>query len=118
MQVRRFCQPDGRFLADAIYETDHGINKRCLVDVETEEETEIPEKADYSDLLVPIFRKGHLVYEPPKLEASRERARTQLSCAPREILRLKNATRYKVGLERSLHELRSTLIAGVKEQPK
>ena len=118
LQVRRFCQPDGRFLADAIYETDHGINKRCLVDVETEEETEIPEKADYSDLLVPIFRKGHLVYEPPKLEASRERARTQLSCAPREILRLKNATRYKVGLERSLHELRSTLIAGVKEQPK
>src|SRR6266571_4895124 len=42
LQVRRFCQPDGRFIADAIYEIDHGINEHCLVvDVETEQETEI-----------------------------------------------------------------------------
>jgi len=119
LQVRRFCQPDGRFIADAIYEIDHGINEHCLVvDVETQEKREIPPKANYSDLLVPIFRGGRLVYQLTSIEQSRERARAQLSCAPREILRLKNATRYKVGLERSLHDLRSTLISRVKEQLK
>jgi len=112
LQVRRFCQPDGRFIADAIYEIGYGINEECLVvELETEEATEIPAQTEHSDLLVPIFRKGQLVYETPKIEASRERARQQLGSAPPEILRLKDSAPYKVGLERSLHELRSTLIA-------
>src|SRR5213596_865865 len=117
LQVRRFQQPDGRFIADAIYETDHAISEPCVVvDLETEKKTEIPAKTDYSDLLVPVFRRDQLVYQTPNLEASREHARKQLDCAPPEILRLKNPTTYKIGLERSLHELRSTLIARAKEQ--
>jgi len=117
LQVRRFQQPDGRFIADAIYETDHAISEPCVVvDLETEKKTEIPAKTDYSDLLVPVFRRDQLVYQTPNLEASREHARKQLDCAPPEILRLKNPTPYKIGLERSLHELRSTLIARAKEQ--
>src|SRR6266478_696925 len=43
LQVRRFQQPDGRFIADAIYETDHAISEPCVVvDLETEKKTEIP----------------------------------------------------------------------------
>ena len=119
LQVRRFCHPNGRFIADTIYEIDHGIKEHGLVvDIETEEETEIPANAEYSDLLVPIFRKGQLLYEAPNIEAAHERAHTQLTCAPREILRLENASRYKIGLERSLHHLRSTLIARAKQQLK
>jgi len=117
LQVRRFQQPDGRFIADAIHETDHAISEPCVVvDLETEKKTEIPAKTDYSDLLVPVFRRDQLVYQTPNIEASREHARKQLDCAPPEILRLKNPTPYKIGLERSLHELRSTLIARAKEQ--
>ena len=117
LQVRRFQQPDGRFIADAIYETDHAISEPCVVvDLETEKKTEIPAKTDYSDLLVPVFRRAQLVYQTSNIEASREHARKQLDCAPPEILRLKNPTPYKIGLERSLHELRSTLIARAKEQ--
>ena len=43
----------------------------------------------------------------PSIEASREHLRKQLSCAPPEILQLKDPAPYKIGLERSLHELRS-----------
>jgi nicotinate phosphoribosyltransferase len=122
LQVRRFYHPDGRFIADAIYETDRAIGKPCvLVDLQTEEETEIPAGTEYSDLLAPIFRGGELVYQLPKIEASREHARKQLSCAPPEILRFKDPKGYKIGLERPLHELRSTLIAHAKKkdvQPK
>ena len=144
LQVRRFCQPNGRFIADAIYESDHAPSERCvIVDLETNEQQTITSDAralislgeavgfprddngvpysrlaQFTELLVPIFRGGRLVYQLPSIERSRERARAQLSCAPREILRLENATRYKVGLEQSLHDLRSTLISRVKEQLK
>jgi nicotinate phosphoribosyltransferase len=116
LQVRRFHQPDGKFMADAIYETDHGVSEPCaIVDVETEDKMKIPMNTRYSDLLVPIFRAGQLVYEQPSIEASREHVRKQFSCAPPEILQLKDPHPYTIGVERSLHELRSRLIARAKE---
>jgi nicotinate phosphoribosyltransferase len=119
LQVRRFRQPDGRFIADAIYEIDHGITEPCtVVDIETEEQTELPAMTECSDLLVPVFRGGRLVCQPPSLEASRADTHQQLGCAPPEILRPENPARYKTGLERSLHGLRSKLIARAKEQLK
>jgi nicotinate phosphoribosyltransferase len=114
-QVRRFYQADERFMADAIYETDHGVSEPCeIVDVETENKTKIAESTRYSDLLVPILRAGQLVHEPPSIETSREHVRKQLSCAPPEILQLDDPIPYKVGLERSLYKLRSELIAHAK----
>src|SRR5438552_5273234 len=119
LQVRRFHQRDERFMADAIYETDHRISEPCeIVDIETEDKTQIPRNTRYSDLLVPICRAGQLVYEQPSIEESREHVRKQLSWAPPEILQLKDPVPYKIGLEQSLHELRSTLISRVKDQLK
>jgi nicotinate phosphoribosyltransferase len=116
-QVRRFYQPDGRFMADAIYEMDHGVSEPCeIVDAETENKAQIPATTRYSDLLVPIFRAGKVVYEAPTIERSRDHLRNQLSCAPPEILRLNDAKPYKAGLEKSLHELRSKLIEHVRQQ--
>jgi nicotinate phosphoribosyltransferase len=86
------------------------------VDVETEGKTTIARNTHYSDLLVPIFRAGKVVYEAPSIEVSREHLRKQLSCAPPEILQLNHPTPYKIGLEKSLHELRSKLIARVRQQ--
>jgi nicotinate phosphoribosyltransferase len=111
LQVRRFHQPGARFVADAIYEIDHQVSKPCvIVQLQTEQETEIPANMEYSNLLVPIFRKGELVYQVPNLAASRERTRQQLSRLPPEIVALDNPRVYTVGLEKTLHELRSTLI--------
>jgi nicotinate phosphoribosyltransferase len=112
LQVRRFHHPDGRFIADAIYEIDHGISEPCeSVDVETEYKTKIPPNTRYSDLLVPIFRVGKVVYEAPSIETAREHLHKQLSYAPPEILKLSHPGTYQTGLERSLYQLRSKLIA-------
>src|SRR5262249_42052008 len=117
LQVRRFHQRDGRFLADAIYEIDHPVSEPCvIVDLATEEATEIPARTKYSDLLVPIFRRGEAVYRVQAIEASREHARQQLGQLPPEVLQLNKPHPYKVGLEKSLHDLRSTLIARAKGQ--
>jgi len=67
-------------------------------------------------LLVPIFRHGELVYRTPGIDASHEHTRKQLSVARPAILQLKKPRPYKVGLEKSLHELRSTLIVRAKEE--
>jgi nicotinate phosphoribosyltransferase len=115
LQVRRFHEPDGRFIADAIYEIDHAVSDAfVIVDVQTQEQNEIPAETEYFDLLVPIFRRGDLVYRVPDIQESREHVRKQLSCAPPEILRLKDPKGHKIGLEKSLYELRSTLIARTK----
>jgi len=117
LQVRRFYQPDGRFMADAIYEAHHSVSEPCeIVDPETKDKTQIPANTHYSDLLVPIFRGGKVVYEAPRIETSREQLRKQLGCAPPEILQLHDPQPYKIGLERSLHELRSHLIERAKKQ--
>ena len=117
LQVHRFHRPDGRFIADAIHEIDHPISEPCvIVDVRTNARSEIPAATEYSDLLVPIFRQGSLVYRVPPIQASRERARMQLSCSPPEILKFEKPRRYGVGLENSLHELRSRLISCANEQ--
>jgi nicotinate phosphoribosyltransferase len=118
LQVRRFHDSDGRFVADAIYEIDHAPSAPYrIVDLQTEEEMEIS-SMDYSDLLIPIFRNRDLVCEVPDLNSSRERAHDQLSRLPPEVLRLDATRAYPVGLEKSLHELRSTLIARAKERLK
>jgi nicotinate phosphoribosyltransferase len=117
LQVRRFHQPDGRFIADALYEIDQAIKEPCaIIDLVNEKKTEVPADTKYSDLLAPIFRHGDLVYRTPTIKTSREYTRQQLRCAPPEILRLNDPACYKVGLEQSLHELRSKLIVQAKEQ--
>jgi hypothetical protein len=96
--VRRFHQPDDGFIADAIYEIDHPVRDPCVIfDFETEahrtitgdirgitavgEAVGFPQDANsvpysaavqYTDLLVPIFRKGELVYQVPILAAARD----------------------------------------------
>ena len=118
LQVRRFHRSNGRFIADAIYEIDHAMGEPCVIVDLNDKKTEIHVGTEYCDLLVPVFCHGQLVYHTPAIEGSRERTREQLRCAPPEILRLEDPQPYKIGLESSLNELRSTLIARAKEQVK
>jgi len=115
LQVRRFHRPNGRFIADAIYEIDHAVGEPCVVVDLNDKKTEIPAGTEYSDLLVPVFCHGQFVYRTPAIQGSRERTREQLRCAPPEILRLEDPANYTTGLEESLYGLRSKLIARAKE---
>jgi nicotinate phosphoribosyltransferase len=117
LQVRRFHEQDRRFIADAIYEIDHAVSEPCvIVDLQTQEQTEIQAKTEYADLLIPIFRRGELVYRVPDIQESRACAHEQLGRAPPEILKFEKPRRYDVGLENSLHELRSRLIVRAEEE--
>ena len=62
------------------------------------------------DLLVPVVYGREVVYEPPRLDAIRDRTRQQLTSFHAGILRQDNPHRYPVGLEKGLHELKTELV--------
>ena len=116
LNVRRF--QDGLFLGDIIYNEaapPAADAPRIAIDPANELRRKIfPPGASAEDLLVPIFRGGRRVYEPPPLSASRERTLAQLRLLDPTHKRLLNPHEYPAGLEANLHELRRTLIRQVR----
>ncbi len=70
----------------------------------------IPEGARSVDLLVPIFRRGELVYSVPEIDETRKRVLDQLSKFRSQVKHFVNLSQYPVGLEQNLHELMIRLI--------
>lgn len=110
-QVRRFSR-DGVFLGDMIYDVSEGAEpSHTVIDpLDITKRTTFDEGAAHEDLLVPIYRDGARVYEPPPLEASRARARAQLASLPATVRRFEFPQIYPVGMERGLHAMRTELI--------
>ena len=64
----------------------------------------------FEDLLVPVFRSGRRVDEPPSLDEIRARRERDLARFHEGIKRFSNPHRYPVGLEQQLFELRTRMI--------
>ena len=115
-QVRRFDR-DGHFVADMIYDERLGTGTDWPI-VHLADPTRrrrIPTGLTHADLLVPVLRKGKLVYNVPSLEDARRRCREQLACLHPGIKRLVNPHEYPAGLHYGLHELRTRLIMEARE---
>lgn len=110
-QVRRFYT-DGRYVADAIYDTNGELSSPFLVvdPLDMTRRKIIPTDMQFEDLLVPIFREGKLVYSPKTREETKKYLQTQLEKFHPTIKRLLNPHEYPVGLELNLHKLRMDLI--------
>jgi nicotinate phosphoribosyltransferase len=118
LQVRRFNKR-GEAFSDAIWEEGLGIPPRCVI-VDPADPTrrrEIPEGMAFEDLLVPVFRRGQRVYDPPPLEHVRRRTKDQLSRFHAGVKRFLNPHRFPVGLEKQLHELRTRLVLEARRAP-
>ena len=111
LQVRRFFDRGGA-MADVIFDEEHPSQGECvLVDpLDATRRKTIPAGAESEDLLVPVFRGGKRVYEPPPLEQTRRRAQEQLAMFHAGVKRLVNPHRYPVGLEIGLHERKMEMI--------
>jgi nicotinate phosphoribosyltransferase len=110
-QVRRF-RSDKEFIGDGIFDIETGAPKTfTIVDPldSTRRKHLAPEMA-FEDLLVPIFRRGQLVYQAPALVEVRERAQTQIGMFHSGVKRFVNPHEYPVGLELGLHEMKMKLI--------
>src|ERR1700726_4296869 len=111
LQVRRF-EDQKEYLADMIYDDLDGVSaEREMVDIaDISIRKKIPASAPYHDLLVPIFRRGSLVYERPSIHQLRSVAQNELGHFYSGVKRLLNPHIYPVGLELGLYETKIRLM--------
>jgi len=114
-QVRRFSHK-GNFAADLIYdETSRPEAEWSGYDVvEPKQRIEIPEQAQFEDLLTPVFRDGALVYTSPPIEGMRRRCLSQLDALSAGLKTQVASGRYPVGLETGLFQLKKKLAAATR----
>jgi len=112
LQVRRFETAAG-LVADGIFDESRGWpdGPRAIVDpLDFTRQKKIPADARQTDLLVPVLRAGKPVYESPPLAVIRDRALAEVARLPASLKRFLNPHQYPVGLEPSLHDLKTRLV--------
>ncbi|MHB0968666.1 MAG: nicotinate phosphoribosyltransferase [Thermoanaerobaculia bacterium] len=112
LQVRRFVR-DGEYAGDMIFdEVLSPAPAMTIVDpADPTRRKHFPAGTTGDDLLLPVYRRGERVYDPPPLTASRERRAQDLARFHAGIKRLVNPHSYPVGLEEALHHRKTRMIA-------
>ncbi len=111
LQVHRCTDAQGRFAADVV--ADVGEDAAAIAHIcapDGNGRTALNGAFRREPLLVPVFAQGRRVYDPPPLEAIRERVHSQLAALGEEHKRLAQPEPYAVGLSPRLHALREHLI--------
>lgn len=118
-QVKRFY--DGyNYLFDVIYDVNSPLKEggQSVDPFDPTKEKTITKGMQSKDLLVPIFRKGKLVYKMPTLNEIREYSGSELSRFHVGIKRFLNPHTYYVGMEKSLYDIKTGLIKEIRSNIK
>ena len=118
LQIRRF-RTGSEFIGDAIYDLEFAVPKEVVIvdPLDVTRRKRFAAETIYDDLLVPIFRKGKLVYKAPTLDQIRGRVQQQLGMLHPGIKRSVNPHEYPAGLELRLHELKTNLVLKTRADP-
>ena len=116
-QVRRF-RSEKEFVGDGIFDLERGAPAEFTIvhPFDPIPRKQIAAGTAFEDLLVPIFRRGEVVYQLPSLPDIRQRTQSQLAMFHFGIKRFVNPHQYPVGLEQSLHDLKMELISRTRGQ--
>jgi len=119
LQVRRF-EEDSEYRGDMIYDQESKLDRSGRVTMidpaDPNRRRDFAPTVSSTDLLVPIFRGGERVYEPPTLEAIRQRVLSELQRTPASVKRFDHPHIYPVGLEKSLHDFKTSMIRSARNQ--
>lgn len=118
LQVRRYLNPECGYIADALYSIGTDLSKGCeIIDpMDPTRKRFLEPTCESRDLLVPIFRKGELVYEQPTLDEIRAYGQEEFAKFDAGIKRFYNPHNYPVGMEKSLYALKVELIEKIREK--
>jgi nicotinate phosphoribosyltransferase len=111
LQVRRFVR-EGENVADMLYDVNMGIAEpAAMVDPnDFTKRTRISSRAVGRDLLEPVFRGGKRLNPSPDIHEVRAGVQKSLSGFHGGIKRFVNPHLYPVGVESTLHDLKTRLI--------
>lgn len=110
-QVRRFHTAT-ECMGDAIFDIKTDLTQGCVIvdPMDPTRQKKIPLGTPYTDLLVPIFRGGKRVYDLPPITEIQANTRQNLELFHPGIKRFVNPHQYPVGLEKTLHTLKTELV--------
>lgn len=116
LRVRRFFDKQGMVTCDMIYDREMGVVEHVtLIDpIDPSKKKNIHSSVDHTDLLIPIFRAGKQVYDPPTLPDIQMHTRLQLNKFPMSIRRFLYPQSYFIGLEKNLYNLKMRLIKSIR----
>jgi nicotinate phosphoribosyltransferase len=109
LQVRRY-KTDSSYFADAVYDELLGIEEPAILIDQQDPSRQMEGVEQFTDLLVPIFRKGKLLYQSPSMQQMQAHAKKELPLLPAVMKRFTNPQPYFVGLEKKLYEKKLSLI--------
>lgn len=117
LQVRRFFK-GSQNIADMIYDIHTDLDKdSTMVDPFDPTRQKILKKNIKSkDLLVPIFKRGKLVYKLPTLNEIRANTQLELEGFSAGIKRFLNPHQYPVGMEETIYKKKIELIKKIREE--
>lgn len=115
LQVRRFFK-EGECIGDAILDETSDVSSgvRAVDPIDPTKETRFDPHLQYQDILTPIFRNGKRVYDLPTLEQIRAFRVEELEHFPVSIKRFLYPQLYFVGMERSLYDMKVSLIKKIR----
>ena len=119
LQVRRYFDEEVA-RADMVYNELQELPETCTI-VDPHDPSRRREHGPefrFEDILKPVVRSGEFIGEAPSLEEIRSRTKEQLEAFHASILRLNNPHGYPVGLEQSLHQLKSDIVYRLRENEK
>lgn len=114
LQVRRFF--DGHFyVGDAIYDELTGIKQPCTIIDPHDPNHQKVESGHFNDLLVPIFRRGKLVYHSPSIQEMQAHTKNEMARLSPAMERFTNPQPYLAGLEKGLFQKKLEMIRKLRE---
>lgn len=111
LQIRRYRNDSGA-VADMIFnQLDGDPQEAIIVDpLDNTRRQRLSNQLSADDLLIPVARSGNIVHQQEALSTIRTRARQQLNLFRPGVKQHTSPQPYPVGLEPSLHELKTNLI--------
>lgn len=115
LQVRRYMD-QGEYVGDAVYDINLGLNSTgTIIDpLDPTRQKSMNKNWESRDLLIPVFRQGKLVYDPPSLSSIRANTQRELGCFHAGVKRFINPHGYAVGMEKKLYDLKVDLIKNIR----
>ncbi|MBQ2277976.1 MAG: nicotinate phosphoribosyltransferase [Clostridia bacterium] len=111
---RMYSNETGKAMADLIMLHDETVDQTQPLEIFDPEHTwkrTILENFTAREMLVPIFRKGELVYNLPPIHEIRDHCAREIATMWKEVLRFENPHGYYIDLSQRLWDLKTSMIS-------
>ena len=111
---RMYSNETGKAMADLIMLYDETVDQTQPLEIFDPEHTwkrTVLENFTAREMLVPIFRKGELVYNLPPIHEIRDHCAREIATMWKEVLRFENPHGYYIDLSQRLWDLKTSMIS-------